>query len=29
MQSDDIIDEIINGIGKLPTLPGVATKILE
>ncbi|MGB5421127.1 MAG: HDOD domain-containing protein, partial [Desulfobacterales bacterium] len=29
MKSDDIIDEIINGIGKLPTLPGVAIKILE
>jgi diguanylate cyclase (GGDEF)-like protein len=29
MRSRDIIDEIINGIGKLPTLPGVAIKILE
>ncbi len=29
MRSEDIIDEIINGIGKLPTLPGVAIKILE
>ena len=29
MRSEDIIDEIINGIGQLPTLPGVAMKILE
>ncbi|MFZ0614286.1 MAG: GGDEF domain-containing protein [Desulfobacterales bacterium] len=29
MRSENILDEIINGIGKLPTLPGVAIKILE
>jgi diguanylate cyclase (GGDEF)-like protein len=29
MQPNDILNEIIDGIGKLPTLPGVAIKILE
>ena len=29
VRSEDILEEIINGIGKLPTLPGVAIKILE